>query len=136
MSLQCVCSFTAVRTTPHYNKQKFWQVKNNRSQLCVYSRTLCCHRRELAFFRNSAAACVRQDRTEKTSCQSVRATVIPESRREASIRTTDKQARMDQHYCGSWAQPQEMPFLASSPGTQEILRGSLNSRLIKCPDTS
>ena len=73
--------------------------------------------------------CMREtgDRTEKASCQSVRATVIPESRREASIRMIDKFDFSKPEWtsniiCGSWARPQEMPFLASNLGIHKRLR--------------
>ena len=55
-----MCSFTALRTTPHYNKQKCRQVQNNRSKL---SWSLCCRRQceRNGILQNSVAACVRQE---------------------------------------------------------------------------
>ena len=62
--------------------------------------------------------------------------MIPESRREASLRTTDKfdlSKPRDQQYLLNWARP---PFLASNQGTHKrFLFGSLNSRLRPIPMT-
>ena len=82
--------------------------------------------------------CIREietgDRTEKASYQSVRATMIPESRRKA-LCTIDKFDFSKPEWPSniveqwSWAQPQNMLFLASNPGTHKRFLESLNSRL-------
>ena len=82
-----VCSFTALRTTPHYNKQKCRLVQNNQSQLCVNSHFAVIDSVRGNGILQKQCCCMRETggRAEKASYQSVRATVIPESRREASI---------------------------------------------------
>ena len=69
----------------------------------------------MAFFRNSAAAS--GDRTEKASCQSVRATVIPESRSMIDKFDFSKpewtsnivEAGLDHRRCHSYPVTQEIP---------------------------
>ena len=90
LCLYCVCAhlLPSVQLLITILKQKCWQVLNNRPQLCVNSGTLFCRRQcEREWHSSETVLCMHEtgDRTEKASCQSVRATMIPESRREASI---------------------------------------------------
>ena len=92
----------------------------------------------MAFFRNCAAAHMRQETG-----------VVPEHRRLSAsteqlitpeqpwfLKAGEKLpyiwSSASQQYCGSWARPQEMPFLANNPSTHNRFLEGVNSRLIKC----